>query len=822
MLGILLFFSLGIIATGYLPDLPSPAFFLAILLALLPAIFLIKKFPVIKLVLSFVVGVAYGVFSGYQFLSNQLVDDLVARDIFIEGKVVDLPEEDSRRQAFDILVTNAYDINDYSELADSNNKTPVSFESFPKKIRLSSFGDVRVKTGEHWRLLVKLKKPRGFVNPGGFDYQVSMLRRSLGAQGYLRVSAHNKLIQPQPNFSMDVLRYRLQQWLLNKSQSAEKGILVALLVGDTSLVEKQRWDEMQKTGTNHLIAISGLHLGFFAIVGFFMGNFLGRFLQLMWRACPSMLIGYCFSISFALFYSVIAGLNIPTLRTLIMLAVVQWACIWRRSFRGADSLLFALVLVLLYDPLAAYDIGFWLSFGAVGMLIFCFSGRYVLPAHSQQLLSSKKTLASKKILYWSTHFYEFVKSQWVMFIGLLVPLAIFVHSSALLAPPANFVAIPLVTFFVVPCLILAAVCHLASSSYFDLVSCEDFFLTLAELGLHWLHQWLQCLLELGHEKLNPLVNFNVWAIPIALMSVFLILLPRGVGNKILGIIGLLFAFIIPLKSVPELQMLVFDVGQGTAILLRTPHHQLLYDTGPLYTDQFDAGSALVAPYLQSQGLKYADTLILSHNDRDHAGGVAGILSSIQVGDLLLGEPESFHLLEKNYSDKAHLAKVLSQKKSCHEQLPWQWDQVTFRFLSWPILPSAKANNRSCVLLVEYQGHKILLTGDIEKEVERSLLAQNNIEQVEILLAPHHGSRTSSTQSFVEHTKPKRVIYSAGFRNQHGHPHRDIQARYKLVGAQQLNTATNGALEFSWGEQGASRVRAYREFSKRYWFDNNLN
>jgi competence protein ComEC len=802
MSGIFFFFSFGIIVAGYLPDLPSPIFALAFLLAFFPAIFLIKKFPAIKLALSFMLGVAYGIFSGYQFLNNQLTNDLVAQDIFVEGKIIDLPEEDSRRQLFTVLVTKAFE-----KQPDPNNKLPIVFKQFPKKIRLSSFGDVRVKTGEHWRLLVKLKKPRGFVNPGGFDYQTFMLRGGLGAQGYLRDSLHNKLIQPQPDFSMDVLRYRLQQWLLSKSQSAEQGILIALLVGDTSLVEKQRWDEMQKTGTNHLIAISGLHLGFFAIVGFFIGNLLGRFVQLMWRACPSMLVGYCFSISFALFYSVVAGLNIPTLRTLIMLAVVQWACIWRRSFRGADSLLFALVLVLLYDPLAAYDIGFWLSFGAVGMLIFCFSGRYRLPTHSPKLLPSKK------ILYWRAHFYEFVKSQWVMFIGLLVPLAIFVHSSALLAPPANFIAIPLVTFFVVPCLILSAICHLASSSNDNWVSGEDFFLHLAELGLRWLHQWLQWLLHVGDGKLNPLVNFNAWALPLALLSVLLILLPRGVGNKAVGFVGLAFAFIIPLKPVSPLQMLVFDVGQGTAILLRTPHHQLLYDTGPAYSDKFDAGSALVVPYLHSQGLTHLDALILSHNDRDHSGGLAGVLSAIDVNELLLGEPEKLR------SDKTFSTKTLQQKKSCHEQLPWQWDQVTFQFLTWPISPSAKANNHSCVLLVEYQGHKILLTGDIEKEVERSLLAQNSIEQVEVLLAPHHGSHTSSTQLFVERTKPNVVIYSAGYHNQHGHPHRDIKARYESVHAQPLNTAFNGALEFSWSEEGTRLIHAYREVSKRYWFEN---
>jgi competence protein ComEC len=787
---VFLCFSLGIIVAGYMPSLPPISFLLVIFLAIFFAVFLVKEFPIVKLPISLLAGIAYGIYSGHQFLNDQLVDDLVARDIFVEGKIIDLPEEDSRRQTFTLLVSNAYD-----QTYNSDTQTPTSFERFPKKIHLSSFGDLRVKPGECWRLLVKLKKPRGFVNPGGFDYQVSLLRRGIGAQGYLRSSLNNKKLKQQPGFSMDVLRYQLQQWLVHRNDITEKGIMTALLVGDTSLVDKPHWNIMQKTGTNHLIAISGLHLGFFAIVGFFLGNLLGRFLQLVWHSCPSMMVGYCFSISFAVFYSIVAGFNIPTIRTLIMLIVVQWVCVWRRSFHGTDSLLFALVLVLLYDPLASFDIGFWLSFIAVGMLIFCFSGRIAL--------------SREKSSIWGGHFYEFVKSQWVMFIGLLVPLAILVHSSALLAPPANFVAIPLVTFFVVPCLILAAVCH------FSWVSGEDFFLTAADLGLSWLNKWLTMLLTAGDDNLNPLVNFNPWAIALALVSVLLILLPKGVCYKGIGFCGLLFALVIPLKPKSELQMLIFDVGQGTAILLRTPHHQLLYDTGPAYTDNFDAGSALIVPYLQSQSMKHLDTLVVSHNDRDHSGGLTGVLTSTFVDSLLLGEPEKYR------PDKSIPIKSHQQEKSCHEQLPWQWDQVTFRFLTWPILPSAKANNHSCVLLVEYQQHKILLTGDIEKEVERQLLIQNSIESVDVLFAPHHGSHTSSTQAFVAQTKPHFVIYSAGYHNQHGHPHKDVQARYKLAGAEPLNTALTGAIEFNWNRGELDSMSLYRESSRRYWFDNKL-
>lgn len=776
----LLCFSLGIILVGYLPELPSTIFTCALFSAVtLASILLRQKISTFIWLLAFALGLLYGVISGYQLLAKQLIDSLAERDIVVEGQVVDLPQENNRRQLFTLSISKAYSAYEPQNL----------FNSFPNKINISSYGDLRVKTGEQWRLLVKLKKPRGFVNPGGFDYQASLLRRGIGATGHIR-EGENKLLAPQPSFSLDVLRYQLREWLINTSDSQQKGILIALLVGDTSLVDKSQWGEMIKTGTNHLIAISGLHLGFFAIVGFFIGNLIGRFIQLFWYKYPSMMLGYLCSISLTLFYSVIAGLNVPTIRTLLMLAAIQLALLWQRNLRGRDTLLIALVFVLLYDPLASYDMGFWLSFGAVAMLIFCFSGRIALPKESvsQQL--------------YTNHLGVFIKSQWVMFIGLLIPLTLLVHTSSLLAPPANFIAIPVITFFVVPCLILSALCHFIFSG------AEHFFLACAEWAMAWVHEWLNYLLVAGNGKLNPVITLNNSAIVLATVSVFLILLPRGLGNKWLGGIGLILAFVIPLKKLPELQMLTFDVGQGTAVFIRTPNHQLLYDTGPIYTENFDAGSGIIVPYLQAQGLRHLDKIIVSHNDQDHSGGLAGVLAATSADQLWLGEPDKYH---RQANDPP--------VENCHAQSPWQWDGVTFRFITWPIAANAKANNHSCVLLVEYNGHKILLTGDIEKETEQKLLEQNSIMPVDILLAPHHGSHTSSTQAFVAQTHPHYVIYSAGYHNQHGHPHQDVQDRYIEIGSLPLNTAYAGALEFMWdGDQ--NQLIQYRLAAKRYWFDTN--
>ncbi len=785
----LLCFSLGIILVGYLPELPPLILTFSIFVFTIILVLFRKKLdPLFSFSITvigfFVAGYTFGVVAGYQLLAGQLPDAMAERDIVVEGQIINLPQENDRRQLFTLKLTRAY-------LTDEPH---AAFENIPRKINISSYGDLRVKTGEHWRLVVKLKKPRGFVNPSGFDYQASLLRRGIGATGYIR-KGDNRLLQPQPSFSLDVLRYELQQWLINTSDSPQKGILVALLVGDTSLVDREQWGEMLKTGTNHLIAISGLHLGFFAIVGFFVGNFFGRFVQLVLHKYPSMMMGYVFSVGFTLFYSLIAGFNIPTIRTLIMLAVVQLALLWRRTFRGRDTLLIALVLVLLYDPLAAYDIGFWLSFGAVAMLIFCFSGR----------ISISNATTSQRI--YQNHFLLFIKSQWVMFIGLLIPLALLVHTSSLLAPSANFIAIPVITFFVVPCLILAALCHFTFSAL------EGFFLNCAELGMSVVHEWLNYLLALGAGQLNPLININPWAIFLAVLSVALILMPRALGNKWLGGVGLILALFIPLKQLPDLQMLVFDVGQGTAILIRTPNHQLLYDTGPEYTENFDAGSGIIVPYLQSQGLRRLDTLVVSHNDKDHSGGLLGVLAGIDVNQMLLGELDKLIDLNKN-----EVRSVQPAVDNCHTQAPWRWDGVHFRFITWPITPNAKANNHSCVLLVEFKGQKILLAGDIEKDVERILSEREELAAVDIILAPHHGSKTSSTAGFLARVLPHRVIYSAGFHNQHGHPHADVQARYARMGTLPHNTAYAGALEFTWREgQQPYQLTQYRQSQARYWY-----
>lgn len=770
----------GILITGFLPQLPS-LHWLALPLPLVLALVFIRSVTIRRWlipVLGFFIGGAWGVFSGYGLLDNQLADDLVGKDILVNGQIVDLPITDGRRQRIILAIQSARYLDNSTVIAD-----------FPARIQISWYDkDAPIlRSGESWQFQVRLKRPRGFVNPGGFDYQVWLLRRDIGGVGYVRTSSSNQLIGVAGNWNIHAWRYALREWLLRRSDSPHKAVLLALLIGDRSQMETEAWRVMQLTGVNHLISISGLHVGFLAIAGFFLGVQLGRLLNLCFHRCPALLPGYLCAMVFALTYSALAGFNIPTQRTLIMVLAIQFVCLQRRSYRIAHVFLLALLMVVINDPLAAYDMGFWLSFGAVAVLLFSFAGRYSNSQHTS---------------FWRRGG-ELLRSQWVVFIGLLLPLTLLVNSASLIAPLANLIAIPLVTFVVVPGVLMAA----AVDGWFPVLG--TFLLTLADYGLRVLDLWLNTLLELADDHLNPTLSLTGWALGMAVIGVILLLLPRGIAGRWLGYPSLIIALLVPHHPSPPLTLTVLDVGQGLAVVVETPEQILLYDAGPAYSEKFDAGAAILVPYLRQRGLSTLDKLVVSHNDMDHAGGLVGVLENMKVAEVIVGEPDKTSpnlLTNARFSD-------------CHQYPPWSWGEVTFRFLATVPSLRTNANNRSCVLLIEYAGQSILLPGDIEGRVELQLVRSGELPtDLSVVLASHHGSRSSSWDEFVGHVRPVYVVYSAGFRSQHGHPHKDVVERYANHGAAAFNTATSGALSFVWRDGALQSVGEYRRTQRRYWFD----
>jgi len=269
-----------------------------------------------------------------------------------------------------------------------------------------------------------------------------------------------------------------------------------------------------------------------------------------------------------------------------------------------------------------------------------------------------------------------------------------------------------------------------------------------------------------------------------------------------------------------LWMTVLDVGQGLAVVVQVQvsgqHKTLVYDTGPSSGDRFNAGDAIVAPYLKTQGIKRIDKLVVSHSDNDHAGGATALLKAFPVKQFIVGEALAFDHDDVRQTD-------------CNQLPDWQWEDVRFQFLFNPISELARSaqqnvkarinnNNQSCVLVIRYHDQTILIPGDIESPVEHSLLQDPALpSDITLLIAPHHGSNTSSTNAFVAQLHPQTVVFSAGYRSRYGHPHPLVQTRYREIGSRAYTTAETGQLQFVWDGEGRLRVSAMRFDQPRYWF-----
>jgi competence protein ComEC len=777
----LLLFCAGILSVGYLSQLPSLGWLIPLLL--LP---LLCIWPRLRRWLGppafCCVGVAWGIASGHVLLYPVLSVERSGEDFIARGVVVGLPDTDSRRTRF-ILQLEALEPVDGPPLA-----------RLPKRALVSWYRGEAPASGERWQVRVRLNTPRGFVNPGGFDYQGWLLRQGIHASGYVRADQNNRVLDGTGS-GTGLWRQQLRGWLLETSDSPEKDLLLALLIGDRSHIDNARWWQLQTTGTNHLVAISGLHVGFVALLGFALGAGLGRLGNLFWHRMPAVIPAHFCASGLALIYAALAGFSLPTQRALIMVLVAQWAWLRRRTFKPAQGLLVALLAVVIMDPLASLDMGFWLSFGAVAVLVLAFSGRLAVrsPWPGQSL----------------------VQAQWAIFIGLMLPLAVLMNSSALLAPVANLLAIPLVTFTVVPWLLAAAISRNVWSGLSELS------LWVAEQGIHFLALWLNWLVNLGGQAVNPVLSLAPGSLVLAVLAVVLLLLPKGIPGRWLGYPALLLALLAPPSPPPPLTVATLDVGQALAVVVRTPNHTLVFDTGLAYSERMEAGGAIIAPYLRRLGSSRIDKIVISHDHSDHTGGLFGLLAQMPARRLLLGQPLAYPPPE-------------IKGENCHQVPPWRWDQVDFRFLilkgpvhtpstnsfsTWAGLANPSSNNQSCVLLIEYAGEQILLTGDIEREVEWRLVGQEQLpEAIRFLQVPHHGSRTSSTRVFVRQVAPEYAVVSAGYRGRHGHPHQEVVQRYLKQDSQVLNTADSGAVIVQWHAPGEppSVIRA-RERWRRYWY-----
>ncbi len=695
------------------------------------------------------------------------------RDIQLQGQVVSLPMDFERGQRFEFRVEAVL--------------TPGA--RVPEYLWLSRYrrgaedeegaGGQHLGAGERWALTVRLKRPHGQANPGGFDYEAWLLERNLRATGYVRAEPGARRL-PSPGLGAGMaLVHRLRQslreiFLARLGEAPYGGILVALAIGDQRAIPGAQWNVFNRTGTTHLMSISGLHVTLIAsLLAFLINRLWCRHPRLCLRlpAQQAALLGGALG---ALGYGLLSGFGIPAQRTCLMLGIAALALLSGRRVGVGRILLLALAGVLLFDPWAVLAPGFWLSFGAVAALLW--AGLQEQPPDG---------VGGR----WRRWLLQFGRAQGAATLATLPVLLWVFQQFPLVSPLANLVAIPLVSFIVTPLVLLAALLAWLP------------FLPLLELA-HLLMSGLMGVLEqlaVWPSWRPPVAAF--WAVLLAVLGVPLLLLPRGVPGRGAGLVLLLPLLFWPAPRLEpgQLRVTVLDVGQGQAVLLETAGHRLLYDAGPAYGSD-DAGRRVVLPYLGQRGIGALDMLVLSHRDQDHAGGLDSIRAALPVRRLLSSIPE------------------LPGGEPCRRGQAWQWDQVQFEFLHPPAGRTlAGDNGDSCVLRVGTAAGRLLLPGDLGVREEAELLAlDRGALSAEVLLMPHHGSMTSSSLAFVAAVGPQLALASAGYRNRFQHPRPEVLERYSGLGAQVWRTDRDGALilEFS---GSAPQLTAWRQAGQRYWW-----
>ncbi len=640
--------------------------------------------------------------------------------------------------------------------------------------------------GERWELTVRLKRPHGNANPYGFDYEAWLLERDIRATGYVREGPENRRLDKRVyrvGYLIEVAReaasLRLSQVLENKPYA---GVLKALAIGEQNAIPPAQWQIFLRTGVNHLMSISGLHVTMVAGLFFALAYWLWRRSITLTLWLPARKAAVVAGVLAALAYALLSGFGVPTQRTLYMLAVLAVA-LWMGRVGNAFSVIsLALLAVLLLDPWAVMSPGFWLSFGAVAAMMGAGASRIVRP-------------------HWLV---EWGRAQWAVTLALVPALLAMFQQISMVSPVANALAIPLISLVVTPLTLLGTAFPL------------DFLLLAAhfamEAGMLFL-TWLSALPVAVWQQHGP----PAWTVVVALLGVLWLLLPRGFPARWLGVIWFLPLFMVrpPTPAHGELWLTVLDVGQGLAVVARTRQHALLYDAGTRFGSDADAGSRIIVPFLRGSGVSRLDGMVISHDDIDHSGGALSVLQA---------EPVAW-LLSSLSADSPALADVINnpampKNSRCFAGQSWEWDGVKFAMLHPPLdsyhYDGFKDNDRGCVLKITSRFGSILLSADIERVSEQDLLERMpNLLAADVLVVPHHGSRTSSTDAFIDAVHPAVAIFTVGYRNRFGHPKPEIVERYLARGIKTWRTDENGALGLRFGADGLS-MQSQRQIRQRYW------
>ena len=769
----ILAFAAGVLALQLQPDLPpSGLWALGGGALLLPA--LVWRGRVSRgllLVACFALGFAWACWRAESRLADQLGAEWEGRDIELIGVVAGLPQDFANGNRFEFAPEFVL-----TAAAGKTAAVPgrIMLSRYQGRIDDENFAELPVLPGERWRFTVRLKRPHGNANPGGFDYEAWLLERNIRANGYVRSQAAQRLDEMvwRPDYAIERLRLAIRNAYaraLPAEQYPLAGVLVALAIGDQKAIDSDLWTVFNRTGTTHLMSISGLHVTMVAALFGWLVSFGWRRVQALALRLPAQKAGVVAACLAALFYALLAGFAVPAQRTLYMLLVAGLAMFSGRILAPSRILLLALLVVLIADPWAVLAAGFWLSFGAVGALLYVTSAR----------LSEGEG--------WRQRLRAWGLVQWAATLASLPVLLLVFQQLSLVSPLTNALAIPVISFIVTPLALLGAI-----FPWWPI-------LALAHLVLEWLMLFL-----------NLCASWPVWQAPappwwaavVAGFGVLICLLPRGVPGRLLGVFLLLPVLFWPAERPAEGEAWVtlLDVGQGMAGVVRTREHTLIYDPGPLYSAESDAGQRVVVPYLRAQGINRVDTLMITHRDSDHAGGAASVLAALPVDAVLTSVPEF-------------------GGQRCQAGMHWAWDGVAFEVLHplpGQVAGEGSTNAVSCVLRLEAGGRRLLLTADIQAPEEAALLGRNPAGlAADVLQVAHHGSKTSSTAAFLAAVGAREAVIPVGYRNRFGHPTDEVLGRLAAQGARIWRTDRDGAIGIRLGEAGVE-VSAWRQLHRRYW------
>lgn len=888
-------FGLGLLLILGIQSSPSLVLLWGLLVG---AILLVKTAPWLRWVSGMSAGLFWGLINVAAWQEGRLPESLQGQAVVLSGTVVTVQGGDPRRTKITFLVDCLAPYTEFSaslppSFIDQNCRQPF------KLAQLSWYAPVpEIAPGQHWQFAAKLKWGHGFANPGGFDYERWLMQQRIQAVGYVRKEVQARRIErlhtPEPTSgdlldswwlrganwqarftlmqaNLNGVRFRVQSNLVDFLADSEfRGIITALVMGDRKGISAAQQQVLRDTGTAHLMSISGLHIGLLAGLAYWLTKVsIGLFPKLMtiWPLHKWALTGACLA---ATGYAALAGFSTPTLRAVFMLYVYGFYSFRDLPQEGFRSLLIAGLLVLIVAPFDIFSVGFWLSFVAVGVIIWCVQGRLKQVEIGTVWQEDEQALGrfSRRRIYFklARSIREWGVLQWGIFVGLLPCSLYFIGQISLLAPFINLLVIPVFGWIIVPLSLLGSalmtVSPVLAQAIFDLL---DWLLAVMWPFFEWTAGQSAWIFQ------KPALE--LWLEPILLLVLtitsLLVLAAKGLPFKSVGLVlgGGVIVFVsasagswegkrgsdgwfsgggfgdeqIPVGGV---DFALLDVGQGLSVVIRTQQHSLVYDLGPSYGPNLDAGRAVVVPFLNSVGVRHVDALILSHDDTDHTGGFESF--------------EQYFNVDRVYAPSAvikHFSEHKSMKQgvsvNCLKPLAWQWDDVNFMVYAvarpkftqqdasatdnkislGQVKPRKRPkwadNNQSCVLKIWGDGFSVLIPGDLEKKAERALvqafplwfdsLAEEVSLRADILVLPHHGSRTSSSASFLQAVQPKHGLASAGYLNRFKHPYSGVVSRLEAQAVRLFRTDQSGALQYRLRlGQALIEPEHYRIESRKLW------